>query len=471
MASIANLLTVAFLSHFFSIEDYATYQQTFLSYQIVSPFLGLGIPMALYFFLSNEKVRPGGVIIENFILLLFLALLFSGFLAFGGSQFYAQKMQNPALAYILLLLIPYPVFQIIERILPACLMTANRYISLTLFNVLNRVLTCAFVISIALLVGTVKSVVISIVAFSGISFVVGIWLIIRTYHSREFKPRLKGMSSQLCYGLPLGLAMIFGTLITAVGKLIVSMNCSTHDFTIYVNGTVQLPFIGIITMSIAAVLLPEMTSYYKSGKTNELLGIWQKALVKGSYCIYPIAIFVFIFAENVIVVIFSDKYLESTTIFRIFLLFLLFRTVSWGSVFHSSNTNKYIVITNIISISIFIPLVYFATIHFGIVGAVVVLVLVLACLHTFLQVLFISKVLAISPFAVVPFNRLWKPAILSLICAIPLALTFTFYLNPVLKLITFGLYYFPCIYFILSRYAEGPRFRHAEIVIEKIFKN
>ena len=63
-----------------SMHDLATYRQTMLAYNFAMPILTLGIPSAMYYFLSGAKERQRGIILDNMALLLFMASIFTAFL-------------------------------------------------------------------------------------------------------------------------------------------------------------------------------------------------------------------------------------------------------------------------------------------------------------------------------------------------------------------------------------------------------
>ena len=67
---------------------------------------------------------------------------------------------------------------------------------------------------------------------------------------------------QFKYAIPIGITASVGILIINIDSLFISYYFDTKSFAEYVNGAMELPFIGIITGSIMAVLMPEFVRRY-----------------------------------------------------------------------------------------------------------------------------------------------------------------------------------------------------------------
>ena len=104
---------------------YATMKQTVLTYNFAAPILMLGLPNALYYFLSREQGHKRGLLIDNLALLLFLAIIFSIFLASGEYKVLALRFNNPDLKTTLKWMIPYPLYVMSTTILGSVLLTHN----------------------------------------------------------------------------------------------------------------------------------------------------------------------------------------------------------------------------------------------------------------------------------------------------------------------------------------------------------
>ena len=93
----------------------------------------------------------------------------------------------------------------------------------------------------AIVFRTPKATITAYLAWSGIALTLGLALMLKaTRQSAPLKPKISGIKNQLRYGIPLGLAAMFGSISAQLDKYMVSVLCSTEDFAIYVAGAVEL---------------------------------------------------------------------------------------------------------------------------------------------------------------------------------------------------------------------------------------
>lgn len=335
------LVTAMVLSRLLDKEGYATYRQTLLAFVFLMPFLSLGLDKSIYYFLPTSPRRPRGVVLDNLIVLLLSGAAFSLFLALGGNRFLAEQFDNPALRYTLLFMIPYALFQLPVSLLSSVLVVRERVKLLSLYIIISQLL-----IGLAIIVPTLTwpeavTAVIGRVAMTVLTGAAAILLMIRYSGSGEsWKPSLRGMAGSVRFGLPLGLATMTGMLSLKLDKFIVSAMCTPEEFAIYVNGAVELPIIGVITGSMASVLLADMRKMIVAGNNKQALELFGRAAQKGAMFLLPVACFLMVAATPFVQTLFSEKYTASATPFRIYLLLLPARIVYWSPLLYATGRTK-----------------------------------------------------------------------------------------------------------------------------------
>lgn len=467
LASIAGLIIMAVLSRVFSKHEYGTYKQVLLCFAIVIPFLKLGIPTALYYYLPTETKRPRGIITDNFTLLAFLGLIYLVFVFLGGARFLAVRMNNPDIEGLLYLIAPYGIIQLLRASLPACFMSANRAKLLAIFNGASRSCECIFIIITIFIFRSLTLALAATMIGAGIVLFLGIIAVFCVYHSGPFLPSLEGMKRQLRYGAPLAIAAIFASIMGYLDQLIVSLKCSTDSYAVYVNGSIKLPLLSVIVASVTAVLLPELTVLSKNGDKPEMLRIWQNAMVKSSYVFLPVAVFMMFLANDAILLLFTEKYAASTPVFRIFLLMLPFQMIAYGPIFHASNKNKYIIVINIVTLAVHIPLLFFSITYFGILGAAIATAFSQVCVRIFLHIVFIGRIVECPVSGVFPTVRIWRILAPLILLALPITLRYTLKIPPFTSLSICAIYYFPVCYLWLTRKSHAPRISLIESILRR----
>ena len=419
LAKFVTIAIAAVLTRIFLKTEYATYRQTFLAFNLVAPLLTMGIPMALYFFMPKRKEESKAVLIENLIILSFGALLFSLFLCFGGNRLLAWRFSNPEIAQTLFFLIPYAVFELLSRSVTPCLMSHDRTGQVAIYNIVTRLLLFVFAVSAALIYRSTFAVVIAAVLASATRFVIGLYLMWSASANTNAMPKWDGIKGQLKYGIPLGIAGAVSTLSVVLDKFVVASLCDAETFAVYTVGAFELPLASILTGSITAVLLADLSQFHSDGKREEGITVWGRAAFKCSLIVLPAMALMLVFAPYLITILFSEKYAESVVPFRLYLLLIPMRVVNYGSMIMSAGASHLILIRAIIGLILNIGLSIFLTIQIGAIGAAIATIAVAYLFRMPFNLVVISRLWGTPLSKVLPWSKLFGvAAITSCSCSI-----------------------------------------------------
>ncbi len=377
LAALVALLAAVVLARVLSVRDYATYRETFLAYQFAAPLLTLGLPMALYYFLPGEDQRRRGVLFDNLTALTVMGCVFAAFLLAGGNRLLAWRFQNPDLVAPLRWMAAYALFALPAGALGACLTVQNRVVQLSVFNVLSRAMTLATIIVVVLLRPNPFAAVKVNVVCEGLLLAGALWLMIRSVPPDAAGVSLRSMCAMAKYAVPLGLASMFGTLAMQLDKLIVASLCSPEDFAVYANGAMEIPLIGVVTGAIASVILVDMRAAVVRGDYEEALRLFRLAAAKSACILLPALCFLFVFAEDIITVLFSNKYLQSVWPFRIYLLLLPVRVAFYGPALMALGQTTIVLVRSVLDLCIDLVLSVLLVKYVGAVGAAIATVAML----------------------------------------------------------------------------------------------
>ncbi|MHC4537522.1 MAG: oligosaccharide flippase family protein [Planctomycetota bacterium] len=419
LTTCVGLISAAVLARVLSVHDYATYRQTLLAYAFAAPLLALGLPQALYYFLPGENKRTRAVLVENLLLLSFMGGLFSLFLLLGGNRLLAWRFNNPDIAKTLQVLALYPLCMLPASSLSACLMARDRVKQVAIFNVLSHLFMLVMIITTAFFWGTPEAVIIATVVGAGIILLPALKLMFASCKVGSLLPSTKGMWSQLKYAVPLGVAVMLGAIVKSLDKIIVSSICLPEQFAVYINGALEIPLIGILTGSVTAVLLPEIVQLYKLGNIVDALELWKRAAVKCAIIILPAMCFLMVMAPEVIRTIFSAKYAESVHPFRIYLLLLPIRIVSWGSMLMAAGKNSWILFRMVAMLILNLTLSIILVRWIGYLGAALGTVIVIYIWSVPFNSIAISRLYGFPFWKVLPYRQFLKIAFVAIFAALP----------------------------------------------------
>jgi O-antigen/teichoic acid export membrane protein len=406
LTGLAGIISAAVLSRILTQHDYATYRQTILAYAFAAPLLTLALPQALYYFIPQNKGKERQVLVENLALLGFMGVLFTGFLLLGGSNLLAWRFHNPDLAKTLKLLAPYPLFMLPAGAIGACLVIRNRISSLTIFNVLSRLITLLLIIGACIFFRKPGPIVITEVLAAILVFVPCMWLMFDSCPGTVKRFDWRRITEMVKYSVPLGFSGMLGLITLQLDKIIVSSMCATEEFAIYANGAIEIPLIGIITGSIATVILADMTIMCQQENHDQALMLFHKAALRSASLLLPAMCFLMITADQFIITVYSIKYIKSVLPFRLYLLILPVRIVVYGSAIMALGMTRFILIRSIFDLIINAILSVIFVWVFGYIGAVIATIFTLYLWTVPFNLRIISKGFNIRVISVIPLRDL-----------------------------------------------------------------
>jgi O-antigen/teichoic acid export membrane protein len=370
LAAFTTIGITVILTRTLTLSDYATHKQALTIFAMIAPVLTLGLPKALYFFLPGETERPRGILLENLTLLLCASSVFAGIILFGGGDFFADHFGNPQLKAMMPMVAVYGFCMLPIAATSPTLMARDRVGHLVGFQLTTQ---AVLITAVACATYWYATPMATLSAYAIWSFAALIVAVVFMFHSTQgghhSGPTRTGMKTQLAYGVPLGLAAMFGGLSTQIDKYMVSVMCSTEDFAIYAAGAVELPLIGVITGAMNAVVLPELAKSYKARKLHAIRDLWQRAMNKAILILAPAMFVVLLFGTELVVALFSESYEDAAIPFRIYALSLPLRSAVYGSVLMATNRTKWVTISAIVGLSLNVLLNYFFVSWLGYAGA------------------------------------------------------------------------------------------------------
>jgi O-antigen/teichoic acid export membrane protein len=226
-----------------------------------------------------------------------------------------------------------------------------------------------------------------------------------------------------------------GLISVTLDKVIVAAMCTPEQFAIYANGAMEIPLVGVITGSITAVMLPDIRRLRMEGRNAEALDLWKRGSAKSAMIILPAMCFLFCMAPDVMTVLFSSKYAASALPFRLYLLILPIRVVTYGTMFMAAGKNKIILYRTMIDLLLNLGLSIVFVHVFGYIGAAVAGVVMIYLWHVPFNIFMIGRQYGTNVAHVMPYQRLMAIGGLSaLACVACLPSLFMPECSPLLRL-------------------------------------
>lgn len=324
--SFSNLLSFSFaiissaiLCRYLDISEYGLYKQIMYIYSTLLIVFTLGIPRAYSFFLPINPIEEGLSIIRRISLILFILGGIMSISLFLCSDSIAELLNNKNISYTLKLFSIVPICMIptmgIENIL---VVYRYSYVNAIYIFISKFILFFSVILPVIFFKQTCNVAILGFVIASIITGCIAYFIKELPFKRIEQKKNLTvSLNKILQFSIPLFVAGIFGILLQTADQFYISRYFGTDTFAIYSNGAMELPFVGTIVGATATVLLPFFSKELHKESSLQILNVWNNTLTKSAKLIYPLLIYCWIFAPEIMEFLYGKLYIESASYFRI----------------------------------------------------------------------------------------------------------------------------------------------------------
>lgn len=398
-----GMVSSMLLARFRSLNEYGTYSQMMMAVSLATSLIMLGLPNSINYFLGKAKSdEERSSFLSVYYTLSTMLSILVGVVLVAITPLLEIYFKNELISTFWYFMATYPWTRVIMSGTENLLIAYNKSNMLMAFKVANSISLLAIILIIQLIGGTFTQY---ILLFLGVEVAFTLW----TYFvaKRNAKKLRISLNKELIktifeFSLPIGFASVVGTINIELDKLVITSMLSTEDLAIYTNASKELP-VTIIATSITAVLLPQVVKLMNNDKKEEAVRLWKSATTISFAIISFIAVACFVFAPEVIEVMYSAKYLPGVSVFRVYCVVLLCRCTYFGLMLNATGKTKFILYCSIGTLALNLSLNYVFFTILGFIGPAVA-TLIATTLMKVLQLIYTAKMVK------VPFSKVfpWK---------------------------------------------------------------
>ena len=419
---IITLLFNMIIARAFSESLLGTYKHIMLIVNMITAICILGIPTTISYFYSSYNEEKKNKFLGNTITILSFISIITSLLIILFREQVASTLNNPQILDYINIISAYIFIMIVSSFLENLFISSNNAVGLGKIYITYTISNFIFMLISVLIFKSLYLLIVSMVIIEIIRTIV-MYVYIRNKEKFTLKIDFPMMSSQIKFALPLGVVALVQNLNMYIDKLFISNRYEPEQFAAFANAATDIPLVGIVTVSIAAVILPQMSKIYRESKDfNAVLDIWKDSCNKTAMIMFPIFWIAFLFSVGYIEFIFSKKYIiQSTPIFVIYLMkFPLYCTV-FGNILIVLGKQKYVMYNSIVGIVLNIILNSILINIIGMKGPALATVIV-QYIVVYLQLRQIGKNTNISILKLMPYKKLFLIFIIPGIISIPLSI-------------------------------------------------
>jgi O-antigen/teichoic acid export membrane protein len=338
-----SIVSAMILSRYLDKTNYGTYRQIGYVYNSILILFTAGLPRVFSYYLPRYEIIYGKDIVFKISKILFIGgVLFSLFL-FLAAGIIADVLKNPELELGLKYFSIIPLFLLPTLGIEGIFSAYRKTIYVAIYNTISRLLMLVFmVIPVIVFKGGYIYSIYGWIISSVLTFFMACYL-----KNLPFK-EVKSVKSDLkikeifSYSFPLFLASIGGIAMRSADEFFISRYYGVNVFAEFSNGFMELPMVSMITFSIATVLTSLFSKMvYDKKHSSHIVELWQSALIKSALIIYPLVLFFFFYAHDVMSILFSKKYSDSANYFQIGLTANFFNVIMFAPLLLSMGETKF----------------------------------------------------------------------------------------------------------------------------------
>ena len=339
---LVSIGAAAILSRYLSKEVYATYKQILFVYTGLQVVFVAGIPGVYSFFLPKFPILGQAKYVVNKLnrILFVLGCIFSLFLFFSA-EIIAQLLRNSDLKTYLKIFSIVPLLSLPAVGIQGLLISFDKARLFSLYNVFAKLTIFASTL-FPLIIGKydLHSILIGWIVGTGINLIIAMWLKMTPFQNIKIEKVRFSLSDIFGFSLPILLASLLGLFGRSAEQFFISRYYGLSVFAEYSNGYIPVPLVGIITASVSSVLLARVSRSFHSSDIVKIKAIWEMTLYKSMLLIYPILIFAFGYARDIIEFIYGENYTESSLYFRVSVVGSFVNIITMASIMYGMNLGK-----------------------------------------------------------------------------------------------------------------------------------
>lgn len=402
------------MARFRTLTEYGTYSSLLLAVNTVSTLLMLGLPHSINYFLARASTKEQKQhFLSTYYTFSTLLSLIIGACLVAATPMIAAYFDNPDIKNYVYFFAICPWIYITSGCVDNLLIAYQHTRALMAFRISNSILLFGIIFVVQLANWTFSVYMLLYVVVEA-CYALCAYFFARSYSGGlRFRLDFKLIRRILTFSVPLGLSGSVAVFNTEIDKLFIGRVLTPEALAIYNYGSRQLPF-WVIPIAITSVLTPLIVRMVKRNQVTPSIKLWNRVVEFSFGILCFAAVILFVFAPQVVRLLYSEKYMESVPVFRVFCFMLIMQTTYFGMLLNATGRTKFIFYSSLLSLAANIGLnvVFYFVLGLGTVGFAIASVASIGVISV-VQIIVTSKVIHYPFRKIFPWRRLLRILIMS----------------------------------------------------------
>lgn len=341
----ASFFLPVVLARIFSPEVFGTYKQIFLLQATLYGIAQIGMAESLFYFVPAGGDRGGRFAGNSIVALALAGLVTAGALVVAAPRV-AYWFDNPALVQHLPILAVALWLILVSAPLEIVLTARQRYLRAAAAYGVSNILKMLLLLLPALVTGDLKWLLVGTVVYGALR-VMATLAIARREFGRALSPDSSLLREQLLYVLPFAAYGLVEVAQANVHQLAVSAWTDPATFAVYAVGCLNVPLVELVAAPASHVMMVGLREAEASDAPDHALRLWRDTTLRVATIVVPCVVLLLLFAHPIIVLLFTDAYSASVSIFRIMLLVLVLCFLQTDGVLRSRAEMRFLLLLGV----------------------------------------------------------------------------------------------------------------------------
>jgi O-antigen/teichoic acid export membrane protein len=176
-------------------------------------------------------------------------------------------------------------------------------------------------------------------------------------------------AEQLRYAAPFGVSGALYGLRAQADQWVAAALFPLGMFASFSIAAVLAPLVNLCRMSINYAFLPSMSRLQAAGNIAATLELNSRANTMVGMLVYPLLAFAFVFAEELITLVYTGTYVDAAPVMRVYIAGLAALVVELASITLLLRLGGFVLAVNAVALVVSVAINWIAALHFGLVGA------------------------------------------------------------------------------------------------------
>jgi O-antigen/teichoic acid export membrane protein len=362
-----QFLLPAVLARCLDADDFGQYRLLWLAVGTVLAIANLAVPATLYYYLPRSDGATKRLYINQTLLYLALAGLLAGWAVSAWNPWLPEKIrslvQHQALvpAFVLLWVIA-SLLDLLPTIEERVAWQAKAIVGLAVLRAVALSL-------VAVLTRELGPVLLALFAFVVFKLVLLLAYVAKHHGLRGPVAHWGAFAEQLRYAAPFGASGALYGLRAQADQWVAAALFPLGMFASFSIAAVLGGLVNLCRMSINYTFLPSMSRLQAAGDVTGALELNSRANTMVGALLYPLLAFAFVFAEELITIVYTGTYVDGAPVMRVYIAGLAALVVELASITLLLRQGAFVLAVNAASLVVSVAINWSAALRFGLAGA------------------------------------------------------------------------------------------------------